>query len=70
MNIKETKKRIIQAGHKAVEEGDIVGYKPNTECEFIVDGEKLYRVLSNLITVKYEYQVDEEAYNPSWAQGS
>ena len=61
---------IVKYSDGTVEEGDIVGYKPNTECEFIVDGEKLYRVLSNLITVKYEYQGDEEAYNPSWAQGS
>jgi hypothetical protein len=38
-----------------------------TECEFIVDGERLYRVLSNLITIKYEYQGNEEEYNPSWA---
>ena len=50
--------------------GDIIGYKPRTECEFIIDGQKLYRILSNLITIKYEYQGDEEAYNPSWAQSS
>jgi len=49
-----------------VEVGDLVGYKPKTECEFIVDGERLYRVLSNLITIKYEYQGNEETYNPSW----
>jgi hypothetical protein len=44
----------------------LIGYKPKTECEFIVDGERLYRVLSNLITIKYEYQGNEEEYNPSW----
>jgi len=48
--------------------GDVIGYKPKTECEFIIDGQKLYRVLSNLITIKYEYQGNEETYNPSWAQ--
>ena len=53
-----------------VKEGDLVGYRPKTESEFIVDEERLYRVLSNLITIKYEYQGNEEAYNPSWAQGS
>ena len=47
--------------------GDVIGYKPKTECEFIIDGQKLYRVLSNLITIKYEYQGNEETYNPSWA---
>ena len=70
MSTKETKKRIIQAGHKAVEENDLIGYKPKTECEFIIDNERLYRVLSNFITIKYEYQGDEEEYNPSWAKSS
>ena len=50
--------------------GDLIGYKPKTQSEFIVDGERLYRVLSNLITIKYEYQGDEEEYNPSWAESS
>ena len=49
---------------------DLVGFKPSSEYEFIVDGERLYRVLSNLITIKYEYQGDEEEYNPSWAESS
>ena len=49
---------------------DLVGFKPNSEYEFIVDGERLYRVLSNFITIKYEYQGDEEEYNPSWAKSS
>ena len=50
--------------------GDLVGFRPSSEYEFIIDGERLYRVLSNFITIKYEYQGDEEEYNPSWAQSS
>ena len=50
--------------------GDLVGFRPSSEYEFIIDGERLYRVLSNFITIKYEYQGNEEEYNPSWAQGS
>ena len=61
---------IVKYSDGTVEEGDLVGYKPKTECEFIIDGERLYRILSNLITIKYEYQGDEEEYNPSWAQSS
>ena len=61
---------IVKYSDGTVEVDDLVGYKPRTECEFIVDGERLYRVLSNLITIKYEYQGDEEEYNPSWAEGS
>ena len=59
---------IVKYSDGTVEVGDLIGYRPKTESEFIVDGERLYRVLSNLITIKYEYQGNEEAYNPSWAQ--
>jgi uncharacterized protein YcfL len=47
--------------------GDLVGFTPNSEYEFVIDGERLYRVYSKFITIKYEYQRDEEEYNPSWA---
>ena len=55
---------------KEVEEGDLVGFRPGAEYEFLIDKEKLYRVPTNLITIKYEYQGNEEEYNPSWAQSS
>jgi len=61
---------IVKYSDGTVKVKDLIGYKPKTESEFIVDGERLYRVLSNLITIKYEYQGDEEEYNPSWTQGS
>ena len=53
---------------KMIEEGDLVGFTPNSEFEFIIDGERLYRVLTNEISIKYEYQGKEEEYNPSWLQ--
>ena len=53
-----------------VKEGDLVGFKPGAEYEFLIDKEKLYRVPTNLITIKYEYQGNEEEYNPSWAASS
>ena len=49
---------------------DLVGFRPNSEFEFIINGERLYRVMNNFITIKYEYQGNEEEYNPSWAQSS
>ena len=45
----------------------LVGFTPNSEYEFIIDGQRLYRVPTNAITIKYEYQGDEKEYNPSWA---
>jgi len=49
---------------------DLVGFTPNSEYEFIINGERLYRVMNKFITIKYEYQGNEEEYNPSWAKSS
>jgi hypothetical protein len=59
---------IVKYSDGTVSVNDLIGFKPNSEYEFVVDGERLYRVLSNLITIKYEYQGNEEEYNPSWAK--
>ena len=59
---------IVKYSDGTVEVNDLVGFRPNSQYEFIVDNERLYRVLSNFITIKYEYQGDEEEYNPSWAE--
>jgi hypothetical protein len=58
---------IVKYSDGTVEKGDLIGFRPSSEYEFIIDGEKLYRVLSNFITIKYEYQGNEKEYNPSWA---
>ena len=58
---------IVKYSDGTVEVGELVGFRPSSEYEFVIDGERLYRVLSNFITIKYEYQGDEEEYNPSWA---
>ena len=50
--------------------GELVGFTPSSMYEFVVDNTKLYRVLNKFITIKYEYQGNEETYNPSWAQSS
>ena len=47
---------------------DLVGFTPNSEYEFLINGERLYRVMNKFITIKYEYQGNEEEYNPSWAK--
>jgi len=55
---------------KVMNIGDLVGFKPGSEYEFFLNKERLYRVPTNSITIKYEYQGNEEEYNPSWAQSS
>ena len=61
---------IVKYTDGTVNKEDLVGFKPESEYEFVVDGVRLYRVLSNFITIKYEYQGNEEEYNPSWAKSS
>ena len=46
--------------------GDKVGFVPNSEFEFVIDGERVYRVRTNVITIKYEHEGEEREYNPSW----
>ena len=61
---------IVVYSDGTVKKGDLVGFRPESKYEFIIEGQRLYRVLSNFITIKYEYQGNEKAYNPSWAQSS
>ena len=66
----ELLKGIVKYSDGTVQAGDLIGFKPNSEYEFVIDGQRMYRVLSQFITIKYEYQGNEEEYNPSWAQSS
>jgi len=61
---------VVKYTDGTVNEGDLIGFRPSSEYEFIVDGKRLYRLLSKFITIKYEYQGNEEEYNPSWAESS
>jgi hypothetical protein len=58
---------IVKYTDGTVDVGDLVGFTPNSEYEFVFEGRRLYRVYSKFITIKYEYKGDEEEYNPSWA---
>jgi hypothetical protein len=60
---------IVKYASDGFETGALVGFKPGMEYEFNIEGQRLYRVPVNQITIKYEYQGDEEEYNPSWSQG-
>ena len=66
---------ILKYGNSSLEaleinEGDVVGYTPYGEYDFIVDNKRLYCMKSNDIVIKYERQGNEEEYNPSWAKSS
>ena len=50
--------------------GALVVFTPNSEFEFIVEGERLYCMKSNDIALTHEYEGNEEENNPSWAKSS
>jgi len=69
--VKETERSligIIKYNDGTFDINTLVGFTPNSEYEFVINGERLYRVLNKFITIKYEYKGDEKEYNPSWAQ--
>jgi len=61
---------IIKYSDGTFNKEELIGFKPSSEYEFVINGERLYRVMNKFITIKYEYQGNEEEYNPSWAQSS
>ena len=60
---------VVKYSDGTFDKEELIGFRPSSEYEFIINGERLYRVLNKFITIKYEYQGNEEEYNPSWAQG-
>ena len=61
---------IVKYSNGEFEKKQLIGFRPNSEYEFIIEGQRLYRVPVNSITIKYEHQGNEEEYNPGWAQSS
>ena len=74
-NLEERLVGILKYGNSSLEalkinEGDLVGYSPFGEFDFVVDGKRLYCMKSNDIVIKYERQGNETEHNPRWAQSS
>ena len=72
-NIFSTEKEIELTGivkyienNKLIKKNTLIGFTPNSEYEFIIDNERLYRVPIKSICIKYERQGHEKEYNPSW----
>ena len=63
---------ILKYGNNALEAKKIypetlVTFSPDSEFEFIINGERLYCMKSNNIVLTHERKGNEEEYNPSWA---
>ena len=64
---------ILKYGNKSLDAlkispGDVVGFTPNSEWDFIIDDQRVYCMKSNDIVIKYEHQGNEVEHNPSWAK--
>ena len=70
VDVEHPTKGVIKYTDGSFLKNDVVDFTPFSKYEFIIDGEKLYRVYSKFITIKYEHKGNEETYNPSWAQSS
>ena len=46
--------------------GDKIGFTPWSEYEFTINDERLYRVMTKEISIKYGREKKEAEYNPSW----
>ena len=49
-----------------LQDNDLIGFTPNSEYEFVIEGERLYRVPLNSISIKYGRKGTEVEYNPTW----
>jgi len=49
-----------------LQDNDLIGFTPNSEYEFVIEGERLYRVPLNSISIKYGRKGTEVEYNTSW----
>ena len=63
---------ILKIGNNSLKEsginpGDIIGFTPNSEWEFVIDNQIMYCMKSNDIVIKYELDRNEEEYNSRWA---
>ena len=56
--------------NSGITKGDIVGFTPGSEYEFIIDGQRLYRVHTKSISIKYEREGNERDYNQGWTQSN
>ena len=45
---------IVKHTDGRAELNSLIGFRPNIECEFVIDGKRLYRIPSQCITIKYE----------------
>ena len=66
---------ILKYSNKALEALNVplealVTFTPESEFEFIIEGERLYCMKFNDIALHHEYEGNEKEYNPSWTDSS
>jgi hypothetical protein len=59
---------IVKYSDGTFDENEVIGFGPNMRMEYVIDGQKLWRVMNQFIEIKYGHKRNQEEYNPSWAQ--
>ena len=61
---------IVKYSDGTFKENEVIGFGPNMRMEYVIEGQKLWRVMNKFIEIKYGYQKNQKEYNPSWAKSS
>ena len=67
LGIEHSSKGVVKYTDGCFKKNKLIGFNPRVNHEFIIDNELLYKIPNENIEILYEYQGDEETYNPSWA---
>jgi hypothetical protein len=59
---------IVKYSDGTFNENEVIGFGPNMRMEYIIEGQKLWRVMNKYIEIKYGYKENQKEYNPSWAK--
>ena len=71
-SLEQTQLGILKYGNKSLDDlkikpGALVTFSPDSEFEFLINGEKLYCMKFNNIALVHEHKRNQKEYNPSWA---
>jgi hypothetical protein len=59
---------VVKYSDGTFNENEVIGFGPNMRMEYIIEGQKLWRVMNKYIEIKYGYKENQKEYNPSWAK--
>jgi len=59
---------VVKYSDGTFNENEVIGFGPNMRMEYVIEGQKLWRVMNKFIEIKYGHKENQKEYNPSWAK--